>query len=197
MRKSWEDLTPAYRRRLERAGITESSHGSANLIRARGHQASRPAGAAPEALVELAVRGQLEGPQVTDLTRFFTWPSWLPKTATRQGRKGLTFPILPEVAAALSQLPDPKRWRSVEITPRGEGEPWTMVVKLKGNAYDREILIPGGGWAGSGAKEVLEILTMIRDGYLAKRNKPRRYHPMNEALEEIDFFDVLGSEIVA
>ena len=37
-RKRWEDLSPAYRRRLERAGITKRHHQSGKPVqRARGH----------------------------------------------------------------------------------------------------------------------------------------------------------------
>src|SRR5580765_5786898 len=38
-RKPWESLSPAYRERLSRAGITAASHGRGESIRAaRGHQ---------------------------------------------------------------------------------------------------------------------------------------------------------------
>lgn len=184
-RKAWKDLTPAYRARLERAGVTRADHARANLVRARGHQLARPAGAAPAALAEAAARGQLTARQLREVGRSFTWPSWLPKRARRQGEPGVTFPVTPDVAAALSQLPDPKRWREVTFTPRGDGEPWTMTVKLKGNAYDREILIPGGGYAGSGAKEVIEIVTMLTEQSEAKKTR--------RAAEAL-FFEVLGSD---
>ena len=41
-RKAWAELTPAYRARLERNGITPTTHGTANLRRARGHDISLP-----------------------------------------------------------------------------------------------------------------------------------------------------------
>jgi hypothetical protein len=40
-RKSWDELTPKYRERLRRQGITEESHASgASLFHARGHKSS-------------------------------------------------------------------------------------------------------------------------------------------------------------
>jgi hypothetical protein len=89
-----------------------------------------------------------------------------------------------DAAAALSQLPNPKSWESVEFIPRGDGQPWTMVVHRKGNAYDREILIPGGGGPGSGAKEILQLVTDLESKSLAQKRR------------NIDalFYDVLGSD---
>lgn len=38
MRKSWDELSPAYRRRLEKAGITRTHHSAGHSVqRARGH----------------------------------------------------------------------------------------------------------------------------------------------------------------
>jgi hypothetical protein len=40
-RKAWDDLSPAYRARLERKGVTEDSHrAGASLSKARGHKSS-------------------------------------------------------------------------------------------------------------------------------------------------------------
>lgn len=174
-RKPWKDLSPAYRARLERQGINSHNHGVANLIRARGHQPARPVGAAPRELVERIVKGEALPQEIKDLPKAFTRPAWVPKSAA------------PDVAAALSQLPDPKRWESVEFIPRADDQPWTMVVHLKGNAYDREILIPGGGGPGSGAKEVLEIVTNITKKQEVQEAKKR-------AAAAAVFFDVLGSD---
>lgn len=171
-RKAWADLSPAYQRRLERRGITAKSHASANLIRARGHQVSRPAGAAPEDLVTRLVNpGQASVSDFRTAASKFTRPSWVPKDA----------PV--DVAAALSQLPPPSRWTGVEFTPRGNEEAWTMTVHLKGNAYDREILIPGGGGPGTGAKSVLDIVTDLRDGRAPLGKKPSKSR--QQRLEEM------------
>ena len=174
-RKAWKDLSPAYRARLERKGITARTHGVANLTEARGHPSRPPAGAAPKELVEKLVRGEALPEDFKKARTAFTRPSWVPKSA----------PI--DVQAALSRLPNPKRWENVDFIPRDDGEPWTMIVKLKGNAYDREVLIPGGGGPGTGARAVLEIVTELgRDSAEAERRRQRR----TEAL----FFDVLGSD---
>lgn len=149
-RKAWKDLSPAYRQRLTSHGVTARTHGVANLTGARGHPSRPPTGAAPSALVGLLVSGEALPQDFKTAASKFTRPSWVPKSA----------PV--DVAAALSQLPNPKRWQHVEFIPRADGEAWTMIVELKGNAYDNEILIPGGGGAGTGAKDVLQIVTDIQ-----------------------------------
>jgi hypothetical protein len=174
-RKAWKDLSPAYRARLERHGVTARTHGVANLTEARGHPSRPPAGAAPKELVERLVRGEAEPQDFKKIKTQFTRPAWVPKSA----------PI--DVQAALSRLPDPKRWESVEFVPRDDGQPWTMIVKMKGNAYDKEILIPGGGGPGTGARAVLEIVTELgRNSEEAERRRRRK----TESL----FFDVMGSD---
>lgn len=172
-RKAWKDLSPAYRARLERAGVTSHTHAVANLTEARGHPSSPPPGAAPKELVDKLVKGQGSPQEFKELASRFTRPSWVPQWASV------------DVAAALSRLPNPKRWDDVEFVPRGDGQPWTMIVRLKGNAYDREILIPGGGGPGTGAKEVLQIVTDLRDK--SERETRRRR-------AEAIFFEVLGSD---
>lgn len=175
-RRTGKALSAAYQHRLEARGITYQEYRrGANLTEARGHPSPRPAGAAPKDLVERLVRGEGSPQDYKDLAKKFTRPAWVPTWAAT------------DVAAALSQLPDPKRWESVEFTPRGDGQPWTMTVHLKGNAYDREILIPGGGGPGSGAKEVLQIVTELEYKQRDQYEKRRR------AAEAI-FFDVLGSD---
>jgi hypothetical protein len=174
-RKAWSELTPAYRARLERQGITSKNHASANKIRARGHQPSRPVGAAPEELVNKVVRGEALPRDLKTLAKKFTRPSWVPTWATV------------DVAAALSQLPDPKTWESVEFVPRSDGDAWTMIVHRKGNTYDREILIPGGGGPGSGAKEVLQIVTELEYKQETEIERRRRR-------AEAIFFEVVGTD---
>ena len=173
-RKAWKDLTPAYKARLQRAGVTSRTHGVVNLVRARGHQLARPPGAAPEELVNRQVRHQLTYEEMKGLASKFTRPDWIPAK----------YPI--DVAAALSQLPNPKTWESVEFIPRADDEPWTMIVKLKGNAYDREILIPGGGGPATGARSTLELVTDLMNKSEDKAAKNRRLSAM--------FFEVLGSD---
>ncbi len=173
-RKAWSQLTAAYRARLERAGVTASTHASANKTAARGHPSPRPVGAVDETLINEVVRGDASVEDLRTLASRFTRPSWVPASMSV------------DAAAALSQLPDPKTWRSVEFIPRGEGDAWTMVVHRKGNAYDREILIPGGGGPGSGAKEILALVTELERTSLERR----RYRHEADAL----FFDVLGTD---
>ncbi len=170
-KRRYDSMTVVERREVRKAA--SATHRSGNLIRARGHQPSRPAGAVPVAVIEPILRGEGSPTDLKTLAKKFTRPAWVPAWAAV------------DVAAALSQLPNPNRWKSVEFVPRGEGEPWTMIVSMKGNAYDREILIPGGGGPGSGAKEVLRIVTEIEEGDSADARRRR-------AIEEV-FFSVLGS----
>jgi hypothetical protein len=77
----------------------------------------------------------------------FTRPGWIPSR--------LAF----DVAAALSQLADgPSNWASVVFTPRADSEPWTMEVTYKRGLGPQSIEIPGGGGAGSGAREILDLV---------------------------------------
>ena len=81
-RKGWDQLSPAYRQRLERAGIARADYATADLRKARGHGFRAPASAAPETAREAigagtstaATRRQLEAWRKS--ARF---PSWLPR----------------------------------------------------------------------------------------------------------------------
>ena len=186
-RKAWGDLSPGYRHRLEQRGITAATHASANKTEARGHPSPRPAGAVPKDLISRVVHGDATRAELKNLTNEFVWPTWVPHQLHRQGKGN--FKVSGDVAAALSQLPDPSKWKSVDFTPRDDGQPWTMTVKMKGNAYDRVIEIPGGGGPGSGAKETLEVVTAIQEQQQQQRKTTRR-HYRSEAL----FYEVLGSD---
>jgi hypothetical protein len=73
-----------------------------------------------------------------------------------------------DVAAAVSQLGNPRQWGHVAFTPTADGRPWTMTVTPKRymngdqvltHAYDKSVQIPGGGGGGTtGAREVLDWL---------------------------------------
>lgn len=172
-KRAYDSMTTAERRAVRsRAAAT---HRSGDLIRARGHQPSRPVGAVAPAVIEPILRGEASPGDFKTLASKFTRPAWVPAWASV------------DVAAALSQLPDPKTWARVDFIPRGDGQPWTMIVHRKGNAYDREILIPGGGGPGSGAKEVLQIVTDL-DAQAKDRERARH--------REIDdlFGEVVGTD---
>jgi len=149
-RVGWSRLKSDYRRRLEASGISRSSwENGADLRAARGHVPAPPRGAAPIDIVERVVAGEGEP---ADLRELGVWnesrrPAWIPAGMTD------------DVAAALSQLPPPKDWSEVKFYPASGGEPWRMVVERKGNAYPVEIMIPGGGAVGTGAREVLDLLS--------------------------------------
>jgi hypothetical protein len=88
----------------------------------------------------------------------FTRPPWIPEWITN------------EVAAILSQLPDPSKWQGVTFEPQPDGAPWRMTVELK-RGYPITIDIPGGGGPGSGAKEVLDLVADIQSGRDTKNKK--------------------------
>jgi hypothetical protein len=116
------------------------------------------------------VRGEATENQVAQI-QAWQRPPWLPDNQ---------FDMSDDVAAAVSQLGNPRGWGHVAFTPRADGGSWTMTVTPKRymngdtvltHAYDRSVEIPGGGGSGTtGAREVLDWL----------------------AGEEIDF-DVMGT----
>lgn len=185
-RKAWKDLSPAYRRRLEARGVTSHTHAVADLTEARGHPSPAPPGAVDKRLIDRLMEGEGTTEEFDRLETMFTWPSWVPRRISTT-RYGGTEPVFVEVAAALSRLPNPRTWDHTEVTPRGEGEPWDLTVYFKGNRHPRTVLVPGGGQEFSGARQVLGILTQIRDESETEASRRRR---AAEAL----FFDVMGSE---
>ncbi len=189
-RKAWKDLSPDYRARLQRQGITAKTHARSDLNMARGHRSTKVVGAINEGTLHRILiqrQGTVGEVTGTDLLARFTWPSWVPHYVDNQ-QDGFTYAVEPVVAAALSRLPDPRTWKGVEFLPAGEDEPWTMVVEIKGRKKKKETLIPGGGGAGSGAKQVLDILTSLE----GQENK-RRVRSRAEQL----FFTVRETEEVA
>lgn len=173
-KRLYDSMTVVERREVRKAAA--STHRSGDLIRARGHQPARPAGAVPDAVIDTILAGQGRPVDLKTLASKFTRPAWVPQSAAV------------DVAAALSRFPDPSRWTGVEFTPRGEGQPWTMTVHMKGNAYDRVFDIPGGGGPGSGAKEVLAIVANISDNLTPTGRRRTVSSPYDV------FYEVLGSD---
>jgi hypothetical protein len=146
-RKRWSELSPDYRHRLERQGITGTSHRTADLRVARGKAPRPAASAAPAEATRLGVAGS-----ATDASReaLRAWrdtgdrAAWIP-----QSRAILS----DDAAAALSQLPSPRQWGDVSVTARPGEEPWTMTVEIKGG-YDRTVELSGG----TDARDVLALL---------------------------------------
>jgi hypothetical protein len=182
-------LTPAYRRRLERGGITPANYRQLDQNIARGHRSTRVVGAIDEPTLRRVLTGGGTVDEVTKggLLSRFTWPSWVPSTVTNQG-DGFTYAVDPVVAAALSRLPDPRTWKTFHFEPAGDDEPWTMVVEVKGRKKPKTTIIPGGGGAGTGAKQVLDIVTSLE----ADENKRRQ-----RARAELLFFLVRETDEVA
>ena len=167
-------LTPAYRKRLSSHGITPENYTAVDKNRARGHRSTKAVGAIDEETLRRVLSGQGTVEEVTGagLLARFTWPAWVPATVDNQ-QDGFSYAVDPVVAAALSRLPDPRTWKSVEFHPQGEDEPWEMCVEIKRRKKKRCVLIPGGGGAGTGAKQVLDILTSLEVDENLRRQKRR------------------------
>jgi len=151
-RSGWSNLSPDYRKRLERSGVSRINWESgADLRKARGHATDtglKTVTKRQEELTKRAVNTDLTPRELKELERTITRPKWI-------GNEPRT-----EVAAALAQLPDPKTWRNVEIVPRDDGKAWTMRVFRKRGKYPIEIEIPGGGGAvGEAPREVIDLVT--------------------------------------
>lgn len=152
------------------AGITRTEwQAGVDLRGARGHTPAPPRYEAPAQI--------LGGSGGRDDVRAVR--EWLDRGLAPRWAQGLD----PDVAAALSQIPwPPSEWGDVILTPRADGEPWTMRVVPKGRpitgvltdrngndhattSYDVTIDIPGGGEVGSGARQVLDLLTFGPEDY--------------------------------
>ncbi len=153
-RTGWSKLTADYRRRLERTGITRRQwERGADLRSSRGHRPPptlRPNVA--DAYAASIARNATED-QVSVL-RSAVVPWWVPK--------GLAYDV--RVAFAQFRQP-PSQWRpgpngepKVTLLPRANGDPWTVTVWYARSPYPHSFEIPGGGGAGSGAREFLDVL---------------------------------------
>lgn len=150
VRFGWRKLSQPYRTRLERQGITQRAwEDGADLRKARGKKPKPPPGAIPVELAEELATAPSEAALAAAAR--FTRPPWIPEWVTN------------DVAAILSQLPDPSKWVDVIFSPQPDGAPWQMTVELK-RGYPITIDIPGGGGPGSGAKEILDLVADINSG---------------------------------
>lgn len=160
-RKKWSELSPAYRARLTRQGVTAKKHSTANLLSARGHKPvrSEQKGAAPRVKAERLTAGEATMGDIRDLERWAASklvPSWIPRD----------WSVDMKASASLIDLP-PGSWGKVHFDPRADGDPWTMTITPKGatlrpdgtSRYDRVYEIPGGGGRDQqGARELLDWL---------------------------------------
>lgn len=157
VRYGWRKLSQPYRARLERQGISQRSwEDGADLRKARGKAPKPQPGAAPVELAQELATAPSEA--ALSAAERFTRPPWIPEWISN------------EVAAILSQLPDPSKWEGVTFEPQPDGAPWRMTVELK-RGYPITIDIPGGGGPGSGAKEVLDLVADIQSGRDTKNKK--------------------------
>ena len=76
----------------------------------------------------------------------------------------------------------------MEFHPEDNDEPWEMIVTVKRRKKKVTTIIPGGGGAGSGAKQVLDILSSLEEDENVRRMKARA---------ELLYFTVRETEEVA
>ena len=81
--RNWNSLTPAYRKRLERSGLTKSKYESgADLRAARGHapRGSQKLDRDQLALLNRAIRAEATPQEINRLEKILLRPSWLPNS---------------------------------------------------------------------------------------------------------------------
>lgn len=114
-RKPWDDLSPGYRKRLERAGVTRETHGSADLGLARGHsRLTLPRGRypAPAEATQRLLEGRATAEDRALLQRWYSKghaPAWITDRAVEW-----------DVAAAVSVqvfTPPDRGWEQVHFDP--------------------------------------------------------------------------------
>ena len=167
-RVGWSKLKKGTRERYTAAGISRADwEAGADLRKARGHTPPPPPWMAPAEITQRVIGGR---GTTGDLEALKTW-------ASSAMAPWWTYGMDPDVKAALSLIPFPQRqWADVILTPAADDAPWTMRVIPKGRpsigivtdrggkghsitAYDAVIEIPGGGAPGTGARQVMDLLT--------------------------------------
>ena len=154
--RNWNSLTPAYRKRLERSGLSKAKYESgADLRAARGHapRGSQSLDRDQMSLLNRAIRAEATPQEINRLEKILLRPKWLPSDVK----------VRPEVLGALNKLPDAKNWKHVYIVPAEKGV-WTMTVYTKRGLYPTTIEIPGGGGAeGEAPREVIDAVKAISE----------------------------------
>jgi len=172
-RKGWDQLSPAYRDRLKRSGITKKSYtAGVDLRAARGKKTEglKVTAKTQKALTQKAVRAEATPQEIRQLESMIIRPNWLPK--------GLS--VRTEVAAVMATLPNPKTWKHTYLTPAKGNAPWTLTIYRKRAKYPIVVEIPGGGGAeGEAPREVIDILKSLNIQYNAE--------------EEINYEDIFWS----
>jgi hypothetical protein len=140
-RKGWNELSPSYRARLERQGVTADTYRSADLRAARGHRPTRSRAAAPEEPTQRASFGLLRTEDTAALERWRNRPpsrdgppGWLPR-GNRAAMGTDTMAILSEIRTP------PSRWRSVSFTLLPDGR-YRMTVRPRGGGYSQSVVLP-------------------------------------------------------
>lgn len=177
-RVGFSRLSANYRRRIERTVGRSAWEAGVDLRAARGKKPAPPVGAAPPEITQRVIEGR--GTEA-DIRELGVWqatgrPRWIP-AAMRD-----------DVAAALSQLPNPSKWSEVTFLAAPDGAPWTMIVTPK-RGYAISIEIPGGGAVGTGARDVLDLLTDPRTAGADMRY----WNSWIASRIENEFFEVMGT----
>jgi len=184
-RFGYRKLSPTYRNRLAKKGISQTAwEMGAQLSTARGHKLEGYV-RQPKSLQDLtqkAVRTELTPKQIIEMEHQLRRPSWIPNR------------MRTENAAALAQLPDPKSWKHVYVTPSADG-PWRLTVYRKRSKYPLIIEIPaGGGGEGEAPREIIDLLQDLKFQYNSESLERSRNR--NQEDHEI-FYAVTGTDEIA
>ena len=179
VRRAFDDLSPAYRRRLLGAGITKKSYESGtDLRKARGHGFKAPRSAAPEAAREKLILGSAapsDRREIATWRKSRTFPSWLPRDPADMDD---------ETASILSTIyPPPDRvdalgrrngWREVELLYLEDGRVRVKIQPVRGNAF--EVILPDR----DSASQLASLLSNLNtpgievDVHYESKMKPKR-----------------------
>lgn len=167
---SWSKLSASTRARYAGAGVSRMDYyRGVSLQGARGHKPKAPSGAAPKAATDRLVAGEASESDIRAVQNWADtlgdkrWASWIPSDMSIDAK------------AALSQIDlHPSQWGHASMTPRSDGQPWTLTVTPKNapqnadgtSPYDRSIDVPGGGGADTdGAREIIDWWAYGDDDY--------------------------------
>ena len=160
-RRDWDTLTAAYRRRLERAGITRDQYtAGADLRKARGHAFRTPTPSGfPNDSQQRVINGQSTA---DDRRRVAAWrqsasyPSWLPRDpADLDDQTAVILSTIRPYPNAVDRAGRRAGWRDVQFTYLPDGTVTMRVTPLRG--YPFEVTLPDSDAAGQ-VKSILRRL---------------------------------------
>ena len=145
-RRDWDTLTPAYRRRLERAGITRDAYtAGADLRTARGHafRTPTPSGFPQESRDRVAAgtSNPEDRRNVAAWRQSPSYPSWLPRDqADLDDQTAVILATIRPYPNATDRAGRRAGWRNVEFTYNPDGTVTMTVTPIRG--YPFAVVLP-------------------------------------------------------